>query len=225
MSIRDILREFNISTSSYYLYEQAFSHSSYAHEHGDKHDYERIDFMGDAVLDLVVADLVFKNHPNMPQGDMSKLRSKLVKKESLANYARKYNFGEAILLGNGEKQNGGKNLDKILEDVCEAFIGAIYLDLGYDMTYSIIKKIFLDDVINYSSDELTDYKSKLQEYVQADTRDSVKYRLVCEKGNAQSKEFIMEVLWDGNVWGRGSGSSKKKAEQQAAKDALSKVAK
>ena len=161
MSIRDILREFNISTSSYYLYEQAFSHSSYAHEHGDKHDYERIEFMGDAVLDLVVADLVFKNHPNMPQGDMSKLRSKLVKKESLANYARKYNFGEAILLGNGEKQNGGKNLDKILEDVFEAFIGAIYLDLGYDMTYSIIKKIFLDDVINYSSDELTDYKFKL----------------------------------------------------------------
>ena len=73
MSIRDILREFNISTSSYYLYEQAFSHSSYAHEHGDKHDYERIEFMGDAVLDLVVADLVFKNHPNMPHGDMRKI--------------------------------------------------------------------------------------------------------------------------------------------------------
>lgn len=224
-TINQVLKDFGIVTKNIEIYEQAFSHSSFVHEHKNKHiDYERIEFMGDGVLDLVIADLIFRNHPTMPQGSMSKLRSKLVKRESLANYARKYHFGEAILLGNGEKQNGGNDLDKILEDVFESFIGAVYLDQGFQFVYQIIRKIFIEDILNYSLEELTDYKSKLQEYVQADTRETVTYRLVSESGSAQDKEFVMEVLWDGNVWGRGKGSSKKKAEQEAAKDALSKVA-
>lgn len=221
----DVLKKFNIVPNDVTLFEHAFSHSSFVNEiRGNHVDYERIEFIGDGVLDLVVADLVYKNHPTMDQGLMSKLRSSLVKREALANYARKYGFGEAILLGNGEKINGGSNLDKILEDVFESFIGAVYLDQGFDRVYTLIKDIFINDVINYSLDELTDYKSRLQEYVQADTRDCVTYRVIKETGSSQDKNFVVEVGWEGNVWGVGSGQSKKKAEQNAAKDALSKVA-
>ncbi len=225
LKLLNILKNFNIIPNDIKLFEHAFSHSSFVNEIKGNHvDYERIEFMGDGVLDLIVADLIYRNHPEMDQGLMSKLRSSLVKRESLANYARKYGFGEAILLGNGEKINGGSNLDKILEDVFEAFIGAIYLDQGFERVYSIINQIFVNDIINYSIDEITDYKSRLQEYVQADTRDCVTYRVVKENGTAQNKTFIIEVSWDNNVWGVGKGSSKKKAEQNAAKDALSKVA-
>lgn len=221
----EVLKKFDITPNDVSLFEHAFSHSSFVNEkRGNYVDYERIEFIGDGVLDLIVADLVYKNHPKMDQGLMSKLRSALVRRESLANYARKFGFGEAILLGHGEKNNGGSNLDKILEDVFESFIGAIYLDQGFDKAYKIVKSIFEYDVIHYSLEEVTDYKSRLQEYVQADTRDSVTYRVIKEEGSSQDKLFTVEVLWDGNVWGRGSGSSKKKAEQNAAKDALSKVA-
>lgn len=221
----DVLKRFNIVPNDLDLFKHAFSHPSFVNEAKGKHvDYERTEFIGDGVLDLIVADLIFKNHPTMDQGLMSKLRSSLVRRESLAKYARKYGLGDAVLLGHGEKNNGGNNLDKILEDVFESFIGAIYLDQGFQVVYQIIYDIFIDDVINYSLEEITDYKSRLQEYVQADTRDCVTYRTIKETGNSQDKEFTVEVLWDGNVWGVGTGQSKKKAEQNAAKDALSKVA-
>ncbi len=220
-----ILDAFGIKANDISLFEHAFSHSSYVNEiRGHFVDYERIEFIGDGVLDLVVADLIYRAHPEMDQGLMSKARSHLVRRESLADYARKYHLGEAILLGNGEKNNGGSNLDKILEDVFEAFIGAIYLDQGFDTVYAIVGKIFSYDVEHIEIGELTDFKSKLQEYVQTDTRDTVTYRVVEESGNSQDKKFVVEVLWDGNVWGTGTGSSKKRAEQDAAKDALSKVA-
>ena len=221
----DVLKRFNIVPNDVSLFEHAFSHSSFVNENRGNHvDYERIEFIGDGVLDLVVADLIFKIHTNMDQGLMSKLRSSLVRKESLASYARKLGLGEAILLGHGEKLNGGSNLDKILEDVFESFIGAIYLDQGFEVVYKIIKDIFTYDIEHFSVEEVTDYKSRLQEYVQADTRENVVYRVVKESGSSQNKLFIVEVLLDGNVWGVGSGKNKKKAEQNAAKDALSKVA-
>lgn len=221
----DVLKRFNIEPNDVSLFEHAFSHSSFVNENRGNHvDYERIEFIGDGVLDLVVADLIFKIHTNMDQGLMSKLRSSLVRKESLASYARKLGLGEAILLGHGEKLNGGSNLDKILEDVFESFIGAIYLDQGFDVVYRIIKDIFTYDIEHFSVEEVTDYKSRLQEYVQADTRENVVYRVAKESGSSQNKLFIVEVLLDGNVWGVGSGKNKKKAEQNAAKDALSKVA-
>lgn len=220
-----VLERFNIKPNDVSLFKHAFSHSSFVNEiKGNHNDYERIEFIGDGVLDLVVADLIFRKHKNLDQGIMSKLRSHLVRKESLANYARKYGLGEAILLGNGEKINGGNNLDKILEDVFEAFIGAIYLDQGFDKVYGIIERIFSYDIEHFKIEEITDYKSRLQEYVQADTRETVTYRVVKETGSSQDKMFVVEVVLDGSVWGIGSGSSKKKAEQNAAKDALSKVA-
>lgn len=221
-SYLNILNRFNIIAKDKKFYEQAFTHSSYVHENMDSTDYERVEFMGDAVLDIVVADLIFKNYPDLSQGIMTKLRAALVCGKSLANYAREYEFGDAIRLGHGEILSGGRDSSKILEDVFEAFIGACYLDLGYDKTYELIKNIMLDDILSFDLDSVTDYKSKLQEDVQTDKRGTVIYRVVNEIGPAQNKTFFVEAVYENIVLGHGKGSSKKKAEQDAARDALSK---
>ncbi len=221
-SYLNILNRFNIVAKDKKYYEQAFTHSSYVHENSDSTDYERVEFMGDAVLDIVVADLIFNNYPDLSQGIMTKLRAAVVCGKSLANYAREYEFGDAIRLGHGEILSGGRDSSKILEDVFEAFIGACYLDLGYDKTYELIKNIMLDDILSFDLDSVTDYKSKLQEDVQTDKRGTVVYRVVNEIGPAQNKTFFVEAIYENIVLGHGKGSSKKKAEQDAARDALSK---
>lgn len=223
--IEEILKHFNIVPNNPELFIQAFSHSSYVNEKRSKlKDYERIEFIGDAVLDLIVADLIYSCHSELDQGEMSKLRSKLVQSASLANYARHYHFGEAIFLGHGEKLSGGADNGKILEDVFEAFLGATYLDQGFDFVYQIIKGMFIEDIEHFEYNELTDYKSRLQEEIQSDRRGNVVYQLISEKGNAQDKEFVVEVIYNDIILGVGSGSSKKKAEQDAARDALTKRA-
>lgn len=222
MEFLKILNQFNIVGKNLELYKIAFTHSSYIHEHSNTVDYERIEFVGDGVLDLVVADLVYRNYPNLDQGNMTKLRSQIVCGKSLANYAKEYNFGDAIRLGKGEIATNGKNSPKILEDVFEAFIGAYYLDSSYDEVYELIKKIMLDDILNFDLELLTDYKSKLQEYVQTDKRGTVSYHVISESGTSQNKTFEIEAVYEGVVLGKGIGSSKKKAEQDAARDALNK---
>lgn len=217
-----ILNKFHIVAKNKALYEAAFTHSSYIHEHNEYEDYERIEFVGDGVLDLVVADLLFKNFPTLDQGMMTKLRSKIVCGASLARYAEIYNFGECIRLGHGELITGGRNSHKILEDVFEAFIGACYLDNDYDYVYNLIKQIMLDDILNFDLESVTDYKSKLQEDVQTDRRGTVVYRVIKEEGNAQNKYFEVEAIYDEIVLGVGRGKSKKSAEQDAAHNALLK---
>lgn len=221
--LRKLLDLFGIETNNIALYEQAFTHSSYVNEKKtDKPCYERLEFIGDGVLDLIIADFVYKQYPDLDQGQLSKLRIYFVNGEALTRYAKKYNFNNILLLGHGQKINGGTN-DKILEDVFESFIGAVYLDKGFDFVYKLIQKIFLEDIQNVSLSVLKDYKSQLQEYVQADSRNSVLYRCVSETGNPPNTEFVCEVYWDDTVFGVGKGTSKKKAEQEAAKDALSKM--
>ena len=223
IDISDILKGFKIETSNRSLYRQAFTHSSYTNEKKTKTGhYERLEFIGDGVLDLVLADLVYKTYPKLDQGELSKLRIYFVNGLTLTQYARKYHFDEVLLLGKGQKTNGGSN-DKILEDVFEAFLGAVYLDQGFDFVYNLLKEIFLEDIKNVSLNVLKDYKSQLQEFVQADTRNCVTYRCISEKGNPPHTEFICEVMWDDQVYGVGKGTSKKKAEQEAARDALSKM--
>ncbi len=221
----EILNKFHIVANDLSIYEQAFTHSSYIHEHNEAKDYERIEYIGDAVLDLVVADLVYNNYPNLDQGMMSKLRSQIVCGKSLANYARKYNFGPCIRLGHGELTSGGEDSNKILEDVFEAFIGAYYLDYNYESVYKLVSQIMLEDIINFDLESVTDYKSKLQEDVQSDRRGTVTYKVVKEIGNAQNKIFVVDVLYDNIVLGTGKGSSKKLAEQEAAHNALLKKVK
>ena len=141
IDISDILKGFKIETSNRSLYKQAFTHSSYTNEKKTKTGhYERLEFIGDGVLDLVLADLVYKAYPKLDQGELSKLRIYFVNGVTLTQYARKYHFDEVLLLGKGQKTNGGSN-DKILEDVFEAFLGAVYLDQGFNFVYNLLKEI------------------------------------------------------------------------------------
>ena len=220
-----ILNQFGKVAKTPKLFEEAFTHSSYVHEHPDCKDYERIEFVGDAVLDFVVAIFIYKEYPSLDQGIMTKLRASIVCGSSLAGYAKKLHFGEALRLGKGEELCNGRNSDKILEDVFEAFIGACYLDFGFDAVVSILQDIMMEDIKNMDLDSVTDYKSKLQEYVQTDRRGNIEYQVVKETGTPQNKMFYVQVLYEDMVLGRGQGTSKKRAEQDAAHDALKKKVK
>ena len=218
-----VFSHFNVDIKNNDLYLLALTHPSCNSENNTKHqDYEKLEFVGDSVVGFVSADLIYKHHPEMDQGLMSKLRSYLVRSKSLANYSRKYNFHEYIRIGHSISKDQLFHSDKILEDVFEALIGALYLDQGIEVAYRVIEEIFTEDIINTGMDELVDSKTRLQEEIQSEYREAVKYVLIGESGPAHDRTFEVEVLFNGLVLGRGSGKSKKAAEEAAAKDALSK---
>ena len=221
--INEILSKNHIKNAKMDLFELALTHPSYNSENNTKHhDYERLEFIGDSVIGFVSADLIFKSHPEMDQGLMSKLRSSIVRSKSLANYARKMNLASYIRTGHSISEEQLCNSDKILEDVFEAFIGATYLSEGIDFTYKFVKSFIMDDISNANAYDLVDPKTRLQEEMQDEYRESVKYVVIDEKGPAHDKTFFVEVLFNGIVLGKGSGKSKKVAEEAAASDALSK---
>ena len=222
-SAKDLLRKLKIAYKDIAIYEQALTHPSYNGDANTKHqDYEKLEFMGDAVLNFVTADLVYKNREEMSEGNLTKLRSVLVSTKPLANYARKIDLPEYIRIGHSITVNQVKESDKILENVLEALIGAIYLDSGLKNAYKLISSLLLNDILSYDVDNLTDYKSKLQEEIQAEHRDAVQYVTVETYGPAHDRTFKVQVLYNGIVLGVGEGKSKKKAEEMAAKSALSK---
>lgn len=222
-NIEELLCKSNIKCSNLELFELALTHPSYNSESNTKHqDYERIEFIGDSVIGFVSADLIFQNHPEMDQGLMSKLRSYLVRSKSLANYGRQIELFKYIRTGHSISEEQLCNSDKILEDVFEAFIGATYLSCGIDFTYKLVESFLLEDIKNADVNDLVDPKTRLQEEMQDEFRESVKYVVIDEKGPAHDKTFFVEVLFNGIVLGRGSGKSKKAAEEAAASDALSK---
>ena len=221
--ITDLLKKLHIRYKDLAIYEQALTHPSYNGEVNTKHqDYEKLEFMGDAVLGYVTADLVYKNRPEMSEGDLTKLRSVLVSTKPLAAYARKINLDQYVRIGHSITASQVKESDKILENVFESLIGAIYLDAGLNSAYRFIKSILLKDIRSYDADNLTDYKTKLQEEIQAEHRDAVQYVTVGQSGPAHDRTFKVQVLYNDIVLGVGTGKSKKKAEEMAAKDALSK---
>ena len=221
--LASLLKSFNISYKNIALYEQALTHPSYNGDANTKHqDYEKLEFMGDAVLNFVTADLVYKNRPEMSEGNLTKLRSVLVSTKPLAAYARKIKLHEYIRIGHSITLEQVKTSDKILENVFESLVGAIYLDAGLKPAYRLISSLLLEDIKNYDVDDLTDYKSKLQEEIQAEHRDAVQYMTVETSGPAHDRTFKVQVLFNGIVLGVGEGKSKKKAEEMAAKSALSK---
>lgn len=221
--LASLLKSFNISYKNIALYEQALTHPSYNGDANTKHqDYEKLEFMGDAVLNFVTADLVYKNRPEMSEGNLTKLRSVLVSTKPLAAYARKIKLHEYIRIGHSITLEQVKTSDKILENVFESLVGAIYLDAGLKPAYRLISSLLLEDIKNYDVDDLTDYKSKLQEEIQAEHRDAVQYVTIETSGPAHDRTFRVQVLFNGIVLGVGEGKSKKKAEEMAAKSALSK---
>lgn len=219
----ELLKRLHVVYKDIALYEQALTHPSYNGDANTKHqDYEKLEFMGDAVLGYVTADLVYKNRPEMSEGNLTKLRSVLVSTKPLAAYARKMNLPAYIRIGHSITADQVKNSDKILENVFEALIGAIYLDAGLKYAYRLINSLLIEDILNYDVDNLTDYKSKLQEEIQAEHRDAVQYVTVDQFGPAHDRTFKVQVMYNGIVLGTGEGKSKKKAEEMAAKSALSK---
>ena len=219
----DLLKKLHVVYKNIAIYEQALTHPSYNGDANTKHqDYEKLEFMGDAVLGYVTADLVYKKRPELSEGNLTKLRSVLVSTKPLAGYARKINLHEYIRIGHSITIEQVKQSDKILENVLEALIGAIYLDAGLKYAYRLINDLLISDIQKYDVDDLTDYKSKLQEEIQSEHRDAVQYVTVETKGPAHDRTFKVQVLYNGIVLGVGEGKSKKKAEEMAAKSALSK---
>ena len=222
-NVSDLLKKLHITYKNLAIYEQALTHPSYNGDANTKHqDYEKLEFMGDSVLGYVTADLVYKNRPEMSEGDLTKLRSVLVSTKPLAAYARKISLDQYVRIGHSITANQVKESDKILENVLEALIGAIYLDAGLKPAYKLITSLLLEDIKSYDADNLTDYKSKLHEEIQAEPRDAVQYVTVETSGPAHDRTFRVQVLYNGIVLGEGIGKSKKKAEEMAAKSALSK---
>jgi ribonuclease-3 len=201
------------------LRETALTHRSYAFENGLPTNNERLEFLGDAVLGIVVTDMAFREFTDMPEGDLAKLRAAIVNMGALAEVARDLGIGRFVLLGKGEEMSGGRDKSSILADALEALLGAIYLDRGLDPAAKLIQRLFRPRMIAYVRGEgERDYKTILQELASADLHVLPEYR-ISERGPDHEKEFTAIVLLGGREWGTGMGRSKKEAEQQAAHEA------
>lgn len=218
----ELFKKLGVIPNESRLYMIAFSHSSYANENNLKSDYERLEFLGDAVLELITSEYLYKNL-NVEEGDMTKLRASYVCENACYTYATDLGFSNYIKVGHGEEKDGGKFKKVIVADIFEAFTGALYLDQGFEKT----KEVILNIIVPYIEDPkvifFSDYKSALQESIQTEKR-SLEYVLVDEQGPAHNKTFTMIVKVDDIVYGKGTAGSKKEAEQEAAKDALDKLA-
>lgn len=215
-----LLEQLEIKTEHEKLYRQAFTHTSYANEHGLE-SYERLEYLGDAILELFMSDYLYRN-TEYDEGMMTKLRAHYVCEDALYEYSLKLSLNEELLLGKGEEENGGKYRKAIVADIFEAFIGALYLDQGLDTVNRFLNHYVVPMIENHKLDFINDYKSVLQELVQTDKR-SLEYIVVKEEGPAHNKVFTVEVRIDDIRYGVGTAHSKKEAEQEAAKDALKKA--
>jgi ribonuclease-3 len=206
------------------LVQNALTHSSYANEHW--HDSlrsnERLEFLGDSILGMVVAEFLFQTFPERPEGELTRMRADMVCERALAKVADRLGLGGHLLLGHGEEQGGGRTRASILADAVESVIAACFLDGGMDAARKIIETFIL---CNVPTGKLTnaDYKTAFQERVQQKKNQTITYRLVGESGPDHDKSFQVEVLLNGQVVGTGAGSSKKRAEQDAARTALETI--
>ena len=204
------------------LLQNALTHSSFANERWQNSllSNERLEFLGDAVLGVTVADYLYRNFPNLPEGDLSRTRADLVCEKTLAKVANGLGLGKFLQLGHGEEQNGGRGRDSILADATEAVIAAAYLDGGWEAAREIIHRLILNQKPEVSHPHNVDYKTMLQELIQQKKDQIITYVLTDESGPDHAKEFSVEVLRNGEKVGSGSGSSKKRAEQAAAHAAI-----
>lgn len=206
------------------LLEHALTHSSYANEsHGRYTSNERLEFLGDSVLGMVVADHLFRTCGDMPEGDLTRTRAALVREENLVEVAQKLNLGSYLRLGKGEELCGGRQRPSIQADAVEAVLAAVYLDGGIGSVRKIIHRFILDNAVLTTKTQ--DYKTTLQELVQRHPGSEIAYELVSESGPDHCRVFVMEVSVNGEVVGRGEGHSKKAAEQMAAKAAIEQLSK
>src|SRR5690625_354796 len=215
-------KQFQIEFSNPIILKEAFTHSSYVNEHRSKRlkDNERLEFLGDAVIELAVSNFLFQTFPDSPEGILTKMRSSIVREASLSHFAKQCQFDQYVLLGKGEEAMNGRNRSALLEDLFEAFVGALFLDQGMGAVVSFLEKVVFPEIEAGVFSHGMDYKTELQEYLQREGEVTIQYHLLSEEGPAHQKEFSVEVSVEGHSLGTGVGRSKKNAEQHAAKNAL-----
>lgn len=205
------------------LFDLALTHRSWVNEHkGERTHNERLEFLGDAVLEFIVSKELYSKYTDKEEGYLTALRANLVNTLSLAEVAKKLDLGSMLFLSKGEEDSGGRTNSSLLADTVEAIIGALFMDRGIDAASEFIQENLLKDVEARAKAPLKDPKSVLQEFVQSQSLPAPKYQVAEESGPDHNKQFVIEVLVAGEVWGKGEGKSKSTAEQEAARQAMAK---
>lgn len=217
-------QDFGIDFHEQSLLDEAFTHASYVNEHPKQNlkYYERIEFLGDAVMQLCVSEYLFKRYPGMPEGKLSRLRAAMVCEDSFSKFAKECHFDEYIRLGKGEEKSDARQRPSLLCDIFESFIGALYLDQGKEEVVSFISKVVFPKLDLGWFDHFFDHKTALQEYLQQDGECQIDYKLIAQEGPDNERRYRMAVFANGKELGQGTGYSKKAGEQAAAAQALKK---
>lgn len=203
------------------LLKMALIHPSYLAEHPEEKNHnQRLEFLGDAILGSVVADYLYHHYPTKPEGQLTKMRAAVVCEPTLANLAARLELGKYLFLGRGEELSGGRARPSILADAFEALTAAIFLDQGWENTRNFLSELLKDEIEKTARGFYTDYKTSLQEIIQQRGSEKINYVLLAESGPDHAKQFVSGVVWRGQLLGKGTGKSKKEAEQQAARAAL-----
>lgn len=224
-----ILAKYNIVVKNYNNYFLSLSHSSFSNEYNSKHENkiisnERIEFLGDAILGFLVAEYLYTNFPDLPEGKLSKIRATYVCEEANAKYAKNIGIDKILILGHGAELGGGRNRPAILSDAFESFLGAVYLDTNIYNVKRILEMEVFPHILALDDRQFIDYKSRLQELIQSDRKSGPKYIVEKQEGPNHNPTFTIGVYLDHLKYGEGSGPNKATAEQEAAKEALSKLA-
>ncbi|TDX52092.1 ribonuclease III [Orenia marismortui] len=225
-SLEELQQQIQIFFNDIDLLERAITHKSFANEnrHLGLKDNERLEFLGDSVQDLVVSEYMILEYPDHPEGELAKIRSVVVSAPVLAEKAKEINLGKYLLLGKGEEMTGGRGRDSILADAFEALVGSIYLDQGLEVVKDFILKLLIPDIKKVEKGEhIQDYKTLLQEIIQKNSNARPEYEVIKEEGPDHNKQFTIQVNFEEEVLGVGTGSSKKEAQQKAARNAIDKV--
>ena len=220
-----LAKEFDIHFADPSLLAEAFTQASYVNEHPNQHlkFYERIEFLGDAVLELIVSEYIYKRYPQLPQGKLTRLRAAMVCEDSFSKFAKECHFDQYIRLGHGEEMAGARQRPGLLCDIFELFVGALYLDQGRPAVEKFVHRVIFPKLDMGWFDHAVDAKTSLQEFLQRDGDVLIEYHLLDEQGTENDPQFHVNVSADGKVIAEGRGSSKKQAEMQAAKKALVKL--
>lgn len=221
MNMEEFEKKINYKYNNKALMQEALTHSSFSNE-GKKYgkDNERLEFLGDSILSLIVAEHLFTHYKHLPEGELTKLRASLVCEKSLFGFAKQIDLGEHLKVGKGEEHTGGRSRPSILSDAFEAVIASLYLDSGYDKAKEFVLRFIPERLDVKKAGALSDYKTTLQEIIQKNREEKIEYVLINEIGPDHNKAFTVEVHLNSNVIGIGKGRSKKQAEQLAAKEAL-----
>ncbi|MFD1429950.1 ribonuclease III [Lacticaseibacillus mingshuiensis] len=220
--VSELRQRYGVEFKNLAILDEAFTHSSYVNEHKELglKDNERLEFLGDAVLELTVSDYIYRHYPDQPEGKLTRMRAAIVQTKSFSAFSKEAHFDQYIKLGKGEEAAGARKRKTLLEDLFEAFNGALYLDQGRGAVIKFAEQVIFPkiDAGEFAAD--MDHKTELQEFVQQGGEVAIEYRLLSESGPANDRSFSVEVAVDGKILGSGSGRSKKAAEQAAAQDAL-----